>query len=310
MKADLNFRNRKIKPIGTRENPYCGTFDGAGHVISNVKIVGTENEPVGLFGFILKAKICNLTVKGNVYGGSETGLLCGNNELSEILCCSAVGEVYGVGYAGGLCGTNLGNISQCNFYGYVRKKKLFGTYEWLLPVLVIVLLEVGMLGLLMINYAEPAWKIAYKPVAEEEAIKPIVNDRVDEQITADNSITINVNSQAIYDGGGDLFLNMSNPSVSNQNAVIEVLVAEEYLKGDITYDEAGIYNVQYEYLTVAKTGAIPPGYQVEHFRWFGISGEELLTGVYPAFVRIMFYDTVTNEKSLLDTVFEIELIVN
>ena len=88
------------------------------------------------------------------------------------------------------------------------------------------------------------------------------------------------------------------------------MLAEEYLKGTITYDEAGIYNSKYNYLTIAKTGAIPPGYEVEHFQWLGDAEEEFLTGTYPAFVRIWFYDAVTNEKSLIDTVFEIELVVN
>lgn len=310
MTVDLSLKNKKIKPIGTKENPYTGIFDGAGHVISNIKITEAENEAAGLFGYISKAKICNLTVKGNVYGGIETGLLCGNNELSDILCCSAAGEVYGSGYVGGLCGMNRGKISQCYFYGYVRTRKPFGCFAWLLPVIGIFLLELGVLGALMNHSSEPGWKRVYKPVAKEEAIRPIANDREVGQITEDNSITIKVNNQAIYNGGEDLFLNMSNPATSNQNAVLEVVVAEEYLKGAMTYDEAGIYNEQYKYLTIAKTGAIPPGYEVEHFQWLGSSEEELITGTYPAFVRIWFYDAVTNEKSLIDTVFGIELIVN
>lgn len=308
--VDLNLKNKKIKPIGTKETPYTGIFDGAGHVISNIKITEAENGAVGLFGYISKAKICNLTVKGNVYRGIETGLLCGNNELSDILCCSAAGEVCGSGYVGGLCGTNRGNISQCSFYGYVRTRKPFGSLAWLLPVIGIFLLELGVLGALMNYSSEPGWKRVYKPVAKEESIKPIANDRVVNQITEDNSVTIKVNNQATYNGGEDLFLNMSNPAASNQNAVLEVVIAEEYLKGAVTYDEAVIYNAQYEYRTIAKTGAIPPGYEVEHFQWLGGTEEKLLTGSYPAFVRIWFYDAETNEKSLIDTVFGIELIVN
>lgn len=309
MTVDINLKNKKFKPIGTKDNPYTGIFDGAGHAISNLKTTESENSSVGLFGYIYKAKICNLTVKGNVYGGIETGLLCGNNELSDILCCSAAGEVYGSGYVGGLCGNNSGNISQCSFYGYVRTGKPFGPFGWVIPATVILLLELCVLGIVLMNSTQPAWKV-YKPVAMEEAIKPIENDMKTGQNTEDNSITIKVNNQAVYSGGDDLFLSMSNPSVSNQHAVIEVLVAEEYLRGMITYDEAGIYSEQYKYLTIAKTGTIPPGYEVEHFQWLGVSGEELMTGTYPAFARIWFYDSVTNEKSLLNTVFGIELIVN
>lgn len=310
MTVDINLKNKKIKPIGTKDNPYSGIFDGAGHVISNVKMSESEEGAVGLFGYIYKAKICNLTVKGNVAGGKQTGLICGNSELSDILCCSAAGEVYGYGHVGGLCGTNLGNISRCSFFGYVRSRKPFGIHAWLVPIVGIFLLELGVLAILMSNSRDPGWRRVYKPVAREETIKPIINDREVGKITEDNSITLKVNNQAIYNGGEELYLNMSNPSVSNQNAVIEVLIAEKYLEGLITHDEAGTYNEQYEYVTVAKTGTIPPGYEVEHFQWIGVSGEALLTGAYPAFVRIWFYDSVTNEKSLLDTVFGIELIVN
>lgn len=307
--VDINLKNKKMKPIGTKDNPYTGVFDGVGHVISNLLIAGSENGPVGLFGYISKAKICNLTVKGNVYGGTETGLICGKNEMSDILCCSAAGEVYGLGYVGGLSGNNSGNISQCSFYGYIRRGKPFSLLSWGIPVIIILLLELCILGIILNNSSQPAWKV-YKPVATQETIKPITNDIQTDQNTDDNSITIKVNNQAVYNGGEDLFLRMSNPSVSNQNAVLEVVLAEEYLKGTITYDEAGIYNSKYNYLTIAKTGAIPPGYEVEHFQWLGDAEEEFLTGTYPAFVRIWFYDAVTNEKSLIDTVFEIELVVN
>ena len=309
MTVDINLKNKKFKPIGTKDNPYTGIFDGAGHIISNVKILESEEGPVGFFGYIYKAKICNITVKGNVCGGTETGILCGNNELSDVLCCSAAGEVYGSGYVGGLCGNNSGNISQCSFYGYIRTGKLFAPFSWAIPVAVILLLEMCVLGIILMNSSQPAWKV-YKPVAMEETIKPIVNDMEVGQNIEDNSINIKVSNQAVYSGGNDIFLSMSNPSVSNQNAVIEILIAEEYIRGTITYDEARIYSEQYKYLTIAKTGAIPPGYEVEHFQWLGDSVEELTTGTYPAFVRIWFYDSETNEKSLLNTVFGIELIAN
>lgn len=305
--GDLNLKNKKIKPIGTFDNPYTGIFDGAGHVISNFKIAADENVAAGLFGVVTGAKICNLTVKGNVYGGAHTGLICGVNDLSEILCCSAIGEVHGYGYVGGLCGNNRGTIMQCNFYGYVRRKKHCGSFKWLIPVAAMFLLELGTITVLAMTSPNAEWNGIYKPVAEEKSITPILNNRTEEKTTETNSVTIKVDNRATYSGGEKLFLAMSNPSVSNQNAVMEVLVAKEYIEGEITYKEAKIYNTQYEYSVVAKTGAIPPGYQVECFNWLGYSGEELVSGEYPAFVKIYFYDAETNEKSLLDSLFEITL---
>lgn len=307
--ADIDLKNKKIKPIGTSDNPYTGTFDGAGHVISNVKVVAEENTAAGLFGVITRARICNLTVKGNVYGGSDTGVLCGVNDLSEILCCSTIGEVHGYGSAGGLCGNNRGIISKCNFYGYIRKKKHNYSLKWLLPICAVLFLEVGTISVLAMTSPNTGWSHVYKPVAKEKSIKPILDDRTESEgtTTSANSVSIKVNSQATYYGGKKLSLVMSNPSVSNQNAVMEVLVAQEYVNGDISYEEAKIFDAQYNYCVVAKTGAVPPGYKVDEFNWLGYPEEDLTSGNYPAFVKIYFYDVETNEKSLLDSLFGITL---
>lgn len=307
--ADINLKNKKIKPIGTSDNPYTGTFDGAGHVISNLKIVAEKNTVAGMFGVITRARICNLTVKGDVYGGSDTGVLCGVNDLSEILCCSTIGEVHGYGSVGGLCGNNRGIINRCSFYGYIRRKKCNYNFKWLLPICAILLLEVGTISALAMTSPNTEWSRVYKPVAKEKSIKPIVYDRSESEgtTTSANSVTIKVNSQATYYGGEKLALVMSNPSVSNQNAVMEVLIAEEYVNGEITYEEAKVFNAQYNYCVVAKTGAIPPGYKVDEFNWLGYPEDSLTSGNYPAFVKIYFYDVKTNEKSLLDSLFGITL---
>ena len=305
--ADLNLKNKKMKPIGTCDNPYTGIFDGAGHVISNFKIVIDEDVAIGLFGVVSKAKICNLTVKGNVYGGTNTGLLCGVNDSSEILCCGSIGEVRGYGYVGGLCGNNRGTIIQCNFYGYIRRRKHYGSFKWLMPIGAIFLLEVGIITVLAITSPNAGWNGIYKPIEEEKYITPILNNSTEEKVEGTNSVRIRVDNEALYSGGEKMFLTMSNPYVSNQNAVMEVLIAKEYVKGEITYEEAKIYDAEYEYYVVAKTGAIPPGYQVECFNWLGYSEEVLESGDYPAFVKMYFYDEQTNEKSLVDSLFRITL---
>lgn len=308
--ADLNFKNKKINPVGTKENPYGGIFNGAGHVISNFQITKNDKSAVGLFGETDRAKICNLTVKGNVYGGADTGLLCGICKKTEILCCSAMGEVHGTGFVGGLCGKNLGVIRKCNFYGYIRRKRHCGGLKWLIPVAAIFMMEVGTVTIMAMASPDTSWKGVYKPVERETSIKPIVHDRIEEKSTESNSVTIKIDNEASFDGGKKLLLAMSNPSVSNQDAVMEVLVAKDYIDGRMTYEEAGTYNEQYEYYVVAKTGAIPPGYQIDEFDWLGCSDSTLASGKYPAFVKIYFYDEQTNEKSLIDSLFKITLKIN
>lgn len=305
--ADISLKHKKFHPIGTSVNPYTGVFDGRGYTVSDFKIHAAKDDAAGLFGYITRAKVWNLTVKGSVYGGQDSGLLCGINELSDVSCCSAIGEVYGYDHTGGLCGNNRGVIRQSNFYGYIRRKKERNSFKWLLPVAAILLLKLGAMTVYAMVSSDNRWIRAYKPVTEERSIKPIINDRTAGQTSENNSITIKVESLATYSGGGKLLLKMSNPSASNQNAVMEVLVPKEYLNGELGYEDAKKYNEQYEYYVVAKTGAIPPGYLVEEFDWLGIDKRDLASGVYPAFIRVYFYDAKTNEKSLLDSLFEIKL---
>lgn len=308
--ADISLKQKKTRPIGTSTNPYTGVFDGMGYTISDLNIHAGKDEAAGLFGYITRGKVQNLTVKGTIYGGGDSGLLCGVNDLSEISCCSAIGEVFGYGYSGGLCGNNRGIIRQSNFYGYVRKKKTNNSFKWLIPVGMIILLELGTVTVYAMVSSGDRWNGTYKPVAEERSIKPIINDRTAGQTSENNSITIKVENRATYRGGDKLFLTMSNPAASNQNAVMEILIAKDYLNGEISYAEAETYNKQYEYLTVAKTGAVPPGYLVEEFTWLYNGKTELSPGTYPAFIQVYFYDVKTNEKSLLDSVFEIKLKVD
>ena len=46
---DISFLGESFSPIGTRANPFMGTFDGQGHTLSNV-LATSSNRDVGLFG--------------------------------------------------------------------------------------------------------------------------------------------------------------------------------------------------------------------------------------------------------------------
>lgn len=54
-----------IIPVGTREQPFKGSFDGCGYEISNIKITADEVYE-GLFGYTVGASIENLTLSGNI----------------------------------------------------------------------------------------------------------------------------------------------------------------------------------------------------------------------------------------------------
>ena len=103
-------------PIGD----FTGTFEGAGHKITNIYINRTNTYNVGLFGNISGsgAKISNLGVEiaaGNhIRGYINVGGIVGYNNGGEISnCYVSGGEVTGIGYTGGLVGDNEGTVSNC-----------------------------------------------------------------------------------------------------------------------------------------------------------------------------------------------------
>ena len=58
--ADIDLGYYEWTPIGNAEHPFTGTFDGRGHVISNLKI-NTESSYLGLFGNV-SGNISNFTI--------------------------------------------------------------------------------------------------------------------------------------------------------------------------------------------------------------------------------------------------------
>jgi filamentous hemagglutinin family protein len=94
-------------PIGTFTTPFTGTFDGLGHVISNLNINRTTTSGVGLFGYGGKgATIRNLGLTGDsIYGYGLAGGLVGNLSYGTVSNSYANGSVGGAkASVGGLIG--------------------------------------------------------------------------------------------------------------------------------------------------------------------------------------------------------------
>lgn len=71
-------------PIGNKNSPFTGTFDGNGYTISNLCIEGSTN--CGLFGVTNGATIKNLTIKkASIVGQSQIGGFVGNAISSTII---------------------------------------------------------------------------------------------------------------------------------------------------------------------------------------------------------------------------------
>lgn len=112
---------RKSSGIAEGSTPFAGTFDGAGHVISGLKIASTQGADfaIGLFGILDGATVKNLTVADaevTVPQSELAGILCGmmaNDATASGVSVS--GSVSGKAGVGGIAGrmTLSGTIENC-----------------------------------------------------------------------------------------------------------------------------------------------------------------------------------------------------
>jgi hypothetical protein len=127
--SDLDMNGLKYYMIANGPYVFNGTFDGAGHTLSNILIEpGFDLVSVGFIGGIQNgASIQNLTlVDANVDSdwGWGVGSLTGKNENGTITNCHAVNtHVVGLISVGGLIGINYnyGRISGCSATGVVSE---------------------------------------------------------------------------------------------------------------------------------------------------------------------------------------------
>ena len=108
------------EPIGTKDNPYTGTFYGNGHRITGLYIGDTIRDNQGLFGVNNGAIKNVIMAEGGIIARNTFGMICGHNVGGTIENCSVSGYVAGVNGSkqmGGICGFNdaNGRISDCSY---------------------------------------------------------------------------------------------------------------------------------------------------------------------------------------------------
>jgi len=107
--------------IGSASSPFTGSFDGGGHTLSGLTLVGSSNNQ-GLFGYIRgkNAAIQNLGLE-DVHVTSRRGVggLVGWNNAGTVQNCHVAGSVNGDMVVGGLVGTNTGTVQNCYATGNV-----------------------------------------------------------------------------------------------------------------------------------------------------------------------------------------------
>ncbi len=122
--------------IGDSRARFSGTFDGNGHVISNLTYTRNDTHSgIGLFGRTHHATIMNLGLE-NVSiasGGNWVGGLVGYSLRDSLITdCYSVGTVSGMTHVGGLVGWNEGGrITACYAAGpVVGQDKVGGLVGW------------------------------------------------------------------------------------------------------------------------------------------------------------------------------------
>ena len=121
--CDIDLGGAEWTPIGTKEDPFTGEFDGNGYTVSNFKIT-TGRAYVGLFGYN-KGVIENLGVENftvnvsytyNVYAGGlvgyNSGSILNSYAAGEVSATATASSSNSNAYAGGLVGyNNSGDIT-------------------------------------------------------------------------------------------------------------------------------------------------------------------------------------------------------
>ena len=120
LESDLDFTGKSFEPIGTYNywgdsNYFNGTFDGQGHVISNLVMSSSSLESVGLFG-----SSATLTIK-NVIIDSSCSFASSYNGSSSEFDYGYVGGVIGYCYAynGNCTIENSVNMASVAFSGNI-----------------------------------------------------------------------------------------------------------------------------------------------------------------------------------------------
>ena len=125
LEADLDLNNEEWTPIGRVEqnlsnlyHDFCGTFDGKGHTIKNLRI-SEESHNSGLFGGTRNATIKRLIVEdASVAGDFYVGIVIGHAEGTTIIQDTYVKNctVSGRSFTGGIVGgaVNYDNVDNCD----------------------------------------------------------------------------------------------------------------------------------------------------------------------------------------------------
>lgn len=294
--CDLNFHGRSIPVIGKkRECAFAGVFDGQDHIIWNGVVRDSGAIYAGVFGY-LKGTVLNLIFDGRVVGGNKLAGLCGYN-LGRIDCCGAVVRIYAKDercHIGGLVAQNEGSVA--------RSYVLFEPKHTILPIIPITAVAglcvlVGFMGYSTIAAAMELEKdyatIEVDPMQEKISGSENIDAGTDVEKNGAHSMAFTFSQVVtISRSAGTCKLDFINPASDSNKIVIELQAV----------------NAEGERVTIAKSKAILPGYQIENLT-LSESAYGVLTGAETeGYVILVPYDTETENKAVVQTTLPVKLV--
>lgn len=124
---DIDLAEQIFDPIGDEEHPFAGTFEGDGHTIEHLVIRRSDDEFVGLFGWVApEGHVRGIDLeRADVRGEISVGSLVGYNEgiVEDI---GLAGIVEGESAVGGVVGQSDGPIRDVESSAVVSGQQLVG----------------------------------------------------------------------------------------------------------------------------------------------------------------------------------------
>jgi len=120
---DLDLTGVEFPGIGTATEPFTGTFDGNGHILSGITINQDSNDKVGVFRYTKGATIKNLAVSNvtiNAPDRNQVGGLIGECENTTVNQVTVSGFINGRDHVGGMIGRTSGVSHITDSYAHVN----------------------------------------------------------------------------------------------------------------------------------------------------------------------------------------------
>lgn len=121
--VDIDFSNYPFIPIGTKDTPFNGVFDGNYCKFTGVNINQTSDN-IGMFGYCDNANIRNIVVHGTISStnkqiGGIVGQMCCGGTIEN---CAFYGNISGSSNVGGIVGSieNGAKLIRCYHMGTVK----------------------------------------------------------------------------------------------------------------------------------------------------------------------------------------------